>query len=439
MNTHLSNQIVERFHSETLTEGDRGFMYDHILRCESCRKLVVTPQTEAVAVGALTDHLLPQAGEEPYHLDPPTVEAFVDDKLDPVDRNIARMHLEDCAECADEVNDFRESLATMRAGARKNEIRQTEFVTARRPFLFAVPMRIAATIAIVAFVALAFLVVWRWKSSAPTKAPDTTAGTEPTPKASPATPSLAPSPSIVSPPKLAGNAPANPGREALPNASVALKDGPNEISIDQTGNLAGLSSLPAESRRAVKNALSGEPLVRPNVLDEVATSDVSVRSSTRNEERIRLGSPIATVISDDKPTLRWIPSTTAATYRIEIADENFRQVAKSDDLPTAGKTWTPAVALKRGQVYTWTIRAVNKIGELSTVSSQGKFKILSEVSLRELNQIKQHHSHLALALFYAREGMVAEAERELGILAKENPDSAVVKKLLREVRTWQRR
>ena len=97
------------------------------------------------------------------------------------------------------------------------------------------------------------------------------------------------------------------------------------------------------------------------------------------------------------------------------------------------------MALKRGQVYTWTIRAVNKEGNLSEAASQGKFKILREDALRKLNQLKGRRSHLALGLFYAREGMISESEREFAILAKDNPDSALAKKLLREVRAWRKR
>jgi hypothetical protein len=440
MNTHLSNQIVERFHSEMLTEGDRGFIYDHILRCESCRKLVVTPQTEGVAVGALTDHLLPQTGEEPYHLDPPTVEAFVDDKLDPVDRNIARMHLEDCAECADEVNDFRESLATMRAGTRKNEIRQTEVITAGRPFLFAVPMRIAATIAIVAFVALAFLVVWRWKSSGPTPSQpsgsDKTAGSQPTPLASPQVPSFAPSPEAITPPNLAENSPSKDGKKLTPSSVIALKDGSNQITIDEAGNIAGLPALPTESRQAVKDALTGGKLTRPNVLDELTTTDVSTRAATADDDRITIAYPIRRVIQSDRPTLRWKASKTAQAYRVEIADESFRRVAQSEYLSSASQSWTPSAPLNRGQVYIWSIRAVNKGGELSPLTSQGKFKVLANDKVSELSQLKVRQSHLALGLFYSREGMIADAEREFGILVKANQNSALPKKLLKQVRSW---
>jgi len=434
MNAHLSNQIVERFHRETLTQDDRGQIYPHILGCEACRKLVVTPEAETAAVAALTNHLLPQADEEPFHLDTATVEAFVEDKLDALDRTTAKLHLDDCVECSDEVADFRESLATMRAAARKDA--GTVVVERRRPSRFTMPARIAATIAIVAFAAIALLAIWRWRLFVPPKAPgvDTTAGSQPSPIASPAAPGVAPSPSNLNPPNLAVIPHDKPGAESASKAP--LKDGPNEISIDQAGNVAGMPSLPTDSQRAVKSALSGESLVRPSVLDEVATAEVSTRGG--NEDRIRIVSPLATVVAQEKPTLHWIPLKTAEGYRIEIADENFRQVAKSDNLPSFDQTWI-STALKRGQVYTWTIRAINKDGQLSDVASQGKFKVLSDDRLRELNQLKAHQSHLALGVFYAQEGMIAEAEREFGILVKDNPDSAVAKKLLNEVRAWRER
>src|SRR5258708_22865487 len=125
MNAHLSSEIVERFHNQSLSGGDRGVIYNHILACEACRRRVVTSETEAVVITTLTDHLLPQVDEEPYHLDPATIEAFVDDKLVTFDRNIAKLHLEDCTECSDEVTDLRESLATMRAASHKAEPQQT--------------------------------------------------------------------------------------------------------------------------------------------------------------------------------------------------------------------------------------------------------------------------------------------------------------------------
>lgn len=444
MSAHLSNEIVERFHSQSLAGGDRGVIYRHILGCETCRQRVVTSQAEAEALQALTNHVLPQEADEPYHLDPATIEAFVDDSLNALDRSTVKLHLEDCAECSAEVSDFRESLATMRAVSRQYEESQPSKVApGTRAGAFSVPMRIAAAVALIAVATVALLLFSRWRST-PVQRPgtgsDTTAGSNPTPGASPQTPAVAPSPESVTPPNLAENPPVKGPNEKREGALVALKDGPNEIRLDRAGTVTGLPSLPPESRQAVKEALSGEPLARPDVLDEVTTTQVSERAPTGNEERIKIAHPVNTVILENLPTLRWSQSKTAESYRVEIADETFRQVAKSDDLPATAGNWKPPIRLKRGAIYTWTIRAVNKAGQPSALTSQAKFRVLGEASIRQLNRLKAgSRSHLALGLFYAREGMINEAEREFGILVKQNPDSDVARNLLREVRAWRKR
>ena len=436
MSAHLSNEIVERFHAQELTPRDRSAIYGHVLDCESCRQRVVTVETEGVAVRTLTEHLLPIEGEEPFHLNGDTIEAFVDDNLDPTDRSMVNLHLEDCAECLREVNDLRESLATMKAASRSQNIVYP--AKSLRP-RSSVPMRIAAAIALIAFATVAVIVVLRWKSTGPAppiNGRDITVGSQPTPLASPQIP-VAPSPSIgVNPPKLAENPPGKRSGERQQGVLVALKDGANEITLDRGGNVVGLSALPPESRQAARQALTGESLNRPDVLDEIASGQVSERAPTGNEERIRLAYPTNSVIQESQPTLRWARSKTAIAYRVEIADETFHQTAKSEDLPATSQSWTPSAPLKRGQIYTWTIRALNKGGEPSALTSQGKFKILSEDSNRKLNQLKTRKSHLALGLFYAREGMIADAEREFGILVKENPGSTVAKRLFSELRSW---
>lgn len=435
MSTHLSNEVIERFHAQALMRGDRTAIYDHVLACEACRRLVVTSKAEAVALGALTEHLITPEGEEAYHLDLETMEAFVEDKLDALDRSTVKLHIEDCARCSDEISDLRESLATMKAASRRRSYdAPTVGVASNRPNIFSGPLRIAAMIALVAFAAIILTALLRWRSSNPS-----ITGAQPTPFAPPQVPVLASSPNLgVNAPNLAENPPSKERREKARKV-IALKDGPTEIAINEDGNVIGVSSLPVETRQAIKEALTEERLNRPSVLDDVRSAEVSVRGP-ESEERINISSPAEAVINNDKPTLRWTPSKTAEAYRVEISDETFHQVAKSGDLPATTQSWTPYTSLKRGGIYTWTIRAVNKGGELSAVTSQAKFKILDREKVRQLNRLKSgSQSHLVLGIFYAREGMLTEAEREMGILVKDNPNSAVAKKLLREIKAWRRR
>ena len=442
MSAHLSNELVERFHAQQLATGDRGVIYHHILGCEACRRRVVDAQTEAMAVGALTAHLLPKESDEPYHLDPETIEAFVDEKLDTTDRNLAKLHLQDCASCAAEVEDLRESLATMKAASRNHEATPAIAVASRFP-RFSIPTRIAALIAVASFAVIALFVIWKLRSTGPGQTPvggrNVTVQTQPTPVPSSQANAPSPTPSLGPTPNVAQN-----GSKQTPLESnepiVALKDGQNQIALDKSGNLSGVDSLPPDSRIAVRDALAGEHLKRPEVLNEVASADVSTRSSGSNEEHISITYPVRAVIQQNQPTLRWIPSKTAEGYEVEIADETFHQVAKSEKLPATVGSWTPATRLKRGGTYTWTIRVVNKGGEPAPVTSTAKFKLLSEEKARALNQLKSRsRSHLALGLFYAREGMITEAQREFRILVKDNPNSTLTRTLLAEVQSWAKR
>jgi len=66
-----------------------------------------------------------------------------------------------------------------------------------------------------------------------------------------------------------------------------------------------------------------------------------------------------------------------------------------------------------------------------------KFKILEASKMRQLEQLRgRGFSHLALGVFYACEGMLAETEREFQVLVNDNPDSQIAANLLRAVQSW---
>jgi len=67
------------------------------------------------------------------------------------------------------------------------------------------------------------------------------------------------------------------------------------------------------------------------------------------------------------------------------------------------------------------------------------FLVLSNSSLQQLNELLKTRSHLALGVFYAREGMSAEAQHQFEILVRDNPGSRQTNTLLRQIQSWQRR
>jgi len=81
----------------------------------------------------------------------------------------------------------------------------------------------------------------------------------------------------------------------------------------------------------------------------------------------------------------------------------------------------------------------NEIVSPGPSAPEMKFQVLSTGNLQQLYRLKKARLHLALGVFYAREGMVPDAEREFRILVQNNPRSELANKLLREIQSWQRR
>jgi hypothetical protein len=220
--------------------------------------------------------------------------------------------------------------------------------------------------------------------------------------------------------------------------TIALNDGKNRIVLDTSGHLIGLESLPRDTQSAVKETLTAKTIKKPIIIDELEVAGVSLRAPSGSEEQVKLIYPVNGVIEEDRPRFEWVPASGATAYQIEIGDSSFHQVDRSEALPSTTSTWTPPAPLKRGVIYTWLIRATDGEGKFS--SAQGKFQTLTVEKMNELIRLRtKTKSHLALGVFYAREGMLEEAEREFQILTRDNPYAPIAVRLLQQVRTWRRR
>lgn len=440
MTEHLSTKTLERFHQHALTTMDRRLIYDHVLSCEECRKQIVSPEIEAVAVETLSADLLSEGKHESLHLDYETIESYVDGKLDSSDQKQIVDHLNACLTCAGEVADLRESLAAMTntaaiQGKNTVSIRQ-KIQSFLRTLVFESPLRVSIPVAFMILLAIAVAVLWRLRSTNPEAVGNRqlSAGPNPSPTQSPVTVQASSSPSPTESPSRATPfaSPTEPGQQI-----IALNDGPNKILLERSGKLSGVEALPLDTQRAVRDVLLANNIAKPDVLNELRVPDVSLRASSGDLEVPAAIYPVQRVITDQTPTLEWSPAKGATAYRIEIGDADFRQVAKSEDLPPTLHSWKLSTALRRGGIYTWTVRAIGSEG--NSLTSQAKFKVLSEHSVNELAQLKAARSHLGLGVFYAREGLLSDAERELQILRRENPGVTLPTYLLQQIKSWQRR
>ncbi|MDQ3687246.1 MAG: hypothetical protein M3430_16845 [Acidobacteriota bacterium] len=220
---------------------------------------------------------------------------------------------------------------------------------------------------------------------------------------------------------------------------VSLNNGGRKVVLDKAGEVTGVETLPPQIEQSIKEALLAQHLKRPDELADIM-GEASVLRGTTDKTSFKLLSPQRAVIADDRPTFEWEPLRGATGYQVHVADSKNHSVVKSEELSSLTTRWTSPFPLKRGAVYTWAVTA--KVGEEEVISPgveapERKFKVLDEKGAGELKHLKnKSKSHLALGVFYARAGMIAEAEREFQTLVKENPHSDVARKLLRSVRSW---
>jgi hypothetical protein len=247
-------------------------------------------------------------------------------------------------------------------------------------------------------------------------------------------PQRAPSPPLTVRNRESVKQTANEGTVAV------LNDGPGTVTVDNTGNVFGLDEIPQTTRLQVGEALVAERINAAGIETELGGGPISLRGPGKSPT-FKLLSPARVVIISDRPSFEWEKLAGATSYRVLVGDLRGHEIAKSEELPADQTSWTPPTSLKRGEIYVWEVEATidaKKIVSPGKSTPQMKFKILSTNSAQELEQLKTARSHLALGVFYAREGMVAEAEHQFQILVHDNPRSALLKKLLKQIQSWRR-
>src|SRR5262249_6621186 len=215
-----------------------------------------------------------------------------------------------------------------------------------------------------------------------------------------------------------------------------------QVTLDAQGKLTGLESLSTIDQQRVKVALTTQKAETPNVLRELGSLPDAVMGRGSSKSFSLLG-PVSKIVMSDRPTLRWQPLIGAASYQVTIIDPEagYKEIAVS---PTLSNThWQVDRRLKRGRLYTWQVSAHTASGEVISPllnAPEARFMILKQVKADETARMKKTCAGrpLLLGLFYARVGLLDEAEREFQALVEANPTSPVAKNLLGDIRAKQR-
>ena len=420
---HLNQKQIEDYSRNSLPAAELLAASDHLDQCEACRESVEAGRDVDAAFFALREDVF--AENASAHLTSEQTAEYVDKNLSGEELQVVNDHLSSCESCAFAVEDlraFRNQIAPSldRVYGPAPIVAATESSWRERfTSLFRVSPVPAFGAAALAIIVLSFIAWTVWRTTKQEKQEVVV---------------VVPSPSLQPSPSAA------PSVEAPPEAApvvAQLNDGARVVSVDQEGKLSGADSLPASYQELVKRALTSQRIERSSQLQGLTRPPSTLMGGSEQAREFSVLEPAGIVLLSDRPAFRWSRFEGASDYLVEIYDEQFKLVMSSPRITTF--SWTASQPLSRGRVYSWQVKAV-KDGQEITVprppAPQAKFRVIDQTKANELAKAKRAYgsSHLTLGLLYAEAGLLHEAEHEFRLLQKANPQSEIVRKLLRQVR-----
>jgi hypothetical protein len=428
LSEHLTkNQIVD-YGRRPLPPAEWLFVSDHLAVCELCRLQVeetVTNETTFIALksGIFDEVEARSPVGEGIHLSFEQMASLVDKTIAKGKEQLVKEHLARCEECEAAVDDlraFKEQVAPEIAWERGQTPSGRVRVSGWQRLMAALGFIQPKSPALVFGTALAILLVavsWlAWQGLPGMKNKSEVVGTRPLPSVLPGS-----------------------GAESSEAVIIArINDGEGQITLDKNGKISGVDHLPSGYQRMVQKALSEQKIERSAFLAESTQAGVRWRGEVSGVRgKFSVIEPMGVVILSDQPTFRWTQLDGASGYVVEVYDEWFNLMERSPQI--SGNSWRAARSFKRGGNYYWQVKGMKEGQEYKAPrppAGQAKFRILDGARAEELAKARRAYatSHLTLGLLYAQAGLVDEAGEEFQALLKNNPESGLAQRLLREVR-----
>jgi len=436
---HLTQNQIEGYGRQKLSPAELLSVSDHLGACEACRQQVERALNGEAAFLALQSEVLGDATEnlsssaQESHLIVERMAEYVEGRLAGGELHAVEDHLASCEQCDLAVNDlraFRDQVAPeldreyrpapVPAATENRWHRLAAFLPS--PLLRSPALAFGSAVAMLLLLATGWL-IWQTRQRKETKPEIVTTIPSPTP--------------IVTP--TASSTPTPEGAAATVIAQ--LNDGDGQVILDREGKLSGADRLPPAYQQMVKDALTTQQLTKSSLLTGLTRPGSSLMGGSERRNQFSVIEPVGQVIFSDRPTFRWSSLDGATGYVVEVYDEKFNLVVTSPQL--TDQSWTAAPPLKRGEIYSWQVKAVKDGQEFKAPrppAPQAKFRLLDEKKANELMQVRRAYasSHLTLGLLLVQAGLLDEAEQEFRALQKANLDSELARKLLSQVQAWRR-
>jgi hypothetical protein len=444
MNEHFSAQLIEGYRRRTLPAAELLAADDYLAADEMRRSPFADERRIQAAARSLRADL---AATGWTHLTYERLAAYVEGRVDQVDREIADSHLKLCAQCAWEIDELREFATEMNAYPAR------EFQPAAPPSLgkklvslakgwrenskglwrspaFQFPFRL------VSLGLIAALVLWAAALKARNSQLQASLDDQRQENQMIKQGSQVANASVT---ELQNELAQLRSKETLSSSIVAaLNDGAGQVTLDKQGNVSG---VPPIYQQIVKQTLTTQRIETPAALTELIGESAVLMGPVNEGHPFALLGPVGAVVMGDRPTFRWRALSGADGYVVKIFDANLNEAAVSPHL--AGTEWTVTRSLERGRVYSWQVTAHGSDREVVSPvkpAPEARFMILGRAKANELADARNSNggSHLTLGILYAQAGLLDDAERELLALLRANPHSTLAEKLLRRVRTMRR-
>jgi hypothetical protein len=424
MTHHLSELEIKQLCVSALPEDELTAAAVHTGECQSCDQRFVEELKRQRGPVAFNFTLEPKFSFRNDHLEFDDLVGVADKTFDDETLEIINIHLSACESCREDVRSFL-AFHDATAGEMKvsygppphesdDDMRGAPWVWQR---LQRGPVYAVAAIVLVA-VAVLVGVIALSRRSGPLEANKQ----EQTKRDSERSPTISPTPAA----------------SVEDSARVAqLKDAGGEVTIDKDGRITGLDEVSENSRQHVARAALSEHIAPSEVLRRLSGEQGGLRGNDDGPQSFRLLYPVRRVVAEARPVFRWESLPGVSSYRVYVLGQDGNQVSKSEDLPPTQTEWAAPASLRRGQIFSWAVTALvdgKKVVSPSASAPEMKFAVLSTADFQELSRLKKSNSHLALGVFYARAGLLNEAEREFERLMELNPQSELLRKLLQSVR-----
>lgn len=448
MTEHLSQRILAGYHGRELTAPELIAVDEHLAVCETCRANLGRAEQADERSHSLIAGLHREAQEPLQHLSYEDLEAYVGETLSETEREIVVNHLQVCALCDEEAQDllaFKTSIERQ-----KREPVAAPAGASRRWFegwrnRFQMPayrmiLQAAAVCLLAAITGLLVLLPLKRQAAELQAQLDQLQqeNLELRQRSAALTDVQAQLDSLREEhDALLLSQPVN----ELPEKTLALKDAGGTVTLDEEGRLQGLAALSPANQQLIKNALRSGRAGMPATISEVTAKAGVLMSGASAGVSFALQKPIGTFVQSPRPLFRWQEVKGATSYIVTIYDAGFRAVAKSEEVMKT--EWAPAEDLERGVTYRWQVTANVDGGQMKSPvppAPEARFRIIDSATLEEMQRARQllAGSHLGLGLLYAQAGLLDDAERELQLLMRANPQANVARRLLQSVKARRR-